>query len=193
MRDSDDECACPAPECRAQELSDVRRQLDQCIEKSQLLGRQPGGKDGSSESRLTGANRTGADDRQTTAAKAPGNGRAEQLTNSDGGSTEEQSIRQARREQLDSWLEADLVLSPGEIEILGEWACSLRELRWLDLESMNDPASEAAALRESLQEDRYGILKGIEDLLGKEKYKQLRDLGGIGMLNEVTDCPGDAR
>ena len=53
--------------------------------------------------------------------------------------------------------------------------------------------SDAAAVRESLRQDRDGMLREMEELLGSERYRRFRDIGGIGLFNDVMACPGDAR
>jgi hypothetical protein len=99
-----------------------------------------------------------------------------------------QSILSARQATLSCLLQDDLELTPEQVQWVSEAACALRELRWHAVDKMHEAEAESDAPRLLIKGDRKEILADMEKLLGTPAYTRLREMGGIGLLNDTLEC-----
>jgi hypothetical protein len=90
--------------------------------------------------------------------------------------------------QLRDLLLDGLLLSEDEFSATSEFACALQQLRWQTLKELSDAGDTPAAAVETLQNERLDVLRQMEQFLGLERYQRFRQLGGIGLLNDIGDC-----
>lgn len=91
-----------------------------------------------------------------------------------------------------------LELDAQQAEELEQIVCALKELR---ISLFDDYAHEQTSLDTMWQELaalRKDLAADLEQLLGEERYRQFREVGGIGAMGSAVDCsamgssPGDA-
>jgi hypothetical protein len=83
-----------------------------------------------------------------------------------------------------------LRLTSVEWDWLAEFVCAVRELRGAALTAPADggDGSGSAEAWEELRARREAVLADIEKYLGPDRYRRLREAGGIGLLGDVVDC-----
>jgi hypothetical protein len=106
-------------------------------------------------------------------------------------SVRRQSVLSARRATISFLLQDDLGLAAEQIEWVNEAACALRELRWHAVDQMHQVDEESNAPRLRINSDRKEILADMEKMLGTPTYTRLREMGGIGLLNDTLECADD--
>lgn len=90
--------------------------------------------------------------------------------------------------QLRDLLLEGLMLSEDEFAATSEFACALQQLRWQTLRELTEAGDGPPAVVSALERERQGVLHQMEQFLGIERYNKFRQLGGIGLLNDVSDC-----
>lgn len=98
------------------------------------------------------------------------------------------SVASARRATLETLLQEDLEISSEQVSWLREAACALRELRWHAVEQIHEEDMDSATPRLLIRDDRQEILADMEKMLGAATYARLREMGGIGLLNDTLEC-----
>jgi hypothetical protein len=92
-----------------------------------------------------------------------------------------QTQKRAEREvQVTTWLEKSLDLRPEQGVWLGQYVCAVRDMRAL--------AGEKSYTFKELTYERQRMFKDLEAYLGQQRYKRLREAGGIGLLADVLQC-----
>ena len=99
------------------------------------------------------------------------------------------SAQRIKREAfVTSWLERNIGLSHQQSKWVSEYVCAVRDLRG---QALPDPASGEEMKPhtwEELRNERDKMLTDLSSLMGAEKYKKLRAVGGIGLLADSINC-----
>jgi hypothetical protein len=90
-------------------------------------------------------------------------------------------------------VERSIGLTAEQGDWVSDFACTLRQRRLSVLADASAPApTDPAVLAERLRAEREEVLLDLEAYLGPDRYQALREIGGIGLFNELVDCEGPA-
>jgi hypothetical protein len=98
------------------------------------------------------------------------------------------TARQAKRTAFDEWADTSLGLADEQRQAVTDYVCALASLRARALDDAAAEQTDSAKVLEDLQTQRKAVLKDLEQVLGADRYQQLRQIGGLGLLIDTTDC-----
>jgi hypothetical protein len=98
------------------------------------------------------------------------------------------AAREDRRVAVRHMVEDFLHIDAAQSNDLMQYVCAVREQRADVIEDVRAAKLDLRAAAERQEAQRQEILADLQRLLGKDKYDQLRSVGGLGKLGDLFEC-----